>query len=124
MFCYQCEQTAGGTGCTRFGVCGKSPEVAALQDLLIYALKGLSYVVVEGRRHGVIDTGINRFTAEATFSTLTNVNFNKKRFSILIKKAVENRETLKKKIKKAGGPESYDNPATSFFPAETIQEMV
>ena len=67
MFCYQCEQTAGGTGCTKFGVCGKNPEVAALQDLLIYALKGLSHVVVEGKRHGVVDRSSDRFMAEAAF---------------------------------------------------------
>jgi hydroxylamine reductase len=124
MFCYQCEQTAGGTGCTKFGVCGKSPEVAALQDLLIYALKGLSYVVVEGRRHGVLDTSFNRFTAEATFSTLTNVNFDKERFPPLINKAVTHRETLKKKIKEAGGPEGYDNRAANLVPADSIEEMV
>ena len=124
MFCYQCEQTAGGTGCTKFGVCGKSPEVAALQDLLIYALKGLSYVVVEGRRHGVVDTSFNRFTAEATFSTLTNVNFDKERFPPLINKAVEHREALKKKIKNAGGPNGYDNRAANLVPAGSIEDMV
>lgn len=124
MFCYQCEQTAGGTGCTKFGVCGKSPEVAALQDLLLYAVKGLSYVVVEGRRHGVVDKSFNRFTAEATFSTLTNVNFDKERFPPLINKAVEYREALKKKIKEAGGPEGYDNRAAGFVPADTIADMV
>ncbi|MHA1216034.1 MAG: hydroxylamine reductase [Candidatus Thorarchaeota archaeon] len=124
MFCYQCEQTAGGTGCTKYGVCGKSPEVATLQDLLIYTLKGLSYVVVEGRQHGVVDTSFNRFVAEATFSTLTNVNFDPERFPPLIKKAVEYRESLKRKIKEAGGLEGYDNRATSFVPADSIEEMV
>ncbi len=125
MFCYQCEQTAGGTGCTRFGVCGKSPEVAALQDLLIYTLKGLSYVVVEGRRHGVLDTSsFNPLVTEATFSTLTNVNFDKERFPPLIKKAVEYREELKKKIKETGGPESYKNRAAGFLPVDGIEEMV
>lgn len=98
--------------------------MAALQDLLLYAVKGLSYVVVEGRRHGVVDTSFNRFTAEATFSTLTNVNFDKERFPPLIKKAVEYREALKKKIKEAGGPEGYDNRAAGFVPAGTIDEMV
>lgn len=98
--------------------------MAALQDLLLYAVKGLSYVVVEGRRHGVVDTSFNRFTAEATFSTLTNVNFDKERFPPLIKKAVEYREALKKKIKEAGGPEGYDNRAAGFVPASTIDEMV
>jgi hydroxylamine reductase len=52
MFCYQCEQTAKGTGCTIQGVCGKQPDVAALQDLLLYTLMGLSQVAVEGRKRG------------------------------------------------------------------------
>ena len=124
MFCYQCEQTANGTGCTKFGVCGKSPEVAALQDLLIFALQGLSYVVVEGRRLGVVDNSFNRYTTEATFSTLTNVNFDEERFPTLINQAVEFREALKKKIVEAGGPEGYDNCAASFVPGDTIQAMV
>ena len=75
MFCYQCEQTAKGTGCTIQGVCGKQPEVAALQDLLLYSLMGLSQVAVEGRKHGVTDGDVNVFTVQAAFSTLTNVDF-------------------------------------------------
>ena len=59
MFCYQCEQTAKGEGCTKGGVCGKKPEVAALQDLLVYALKGLSLYAVEGRKVGINDAKVN-----------------------------------------------------------------
>jgi hydroxylamine reductase len=59
MFCYQCEQTGRGTGCTKVGVCGKQPEVAALQDLLVYAAKGLALVGVEGRRVGVTDRDVD-----------------------------------------------------------------
>ena len=59
MFCYQCEQTAKGTGCTVLGVCGKQPEVAVLQDLLLYTLMGLSQVAVEGRKVGVSDREVN-----------------------------------------------------------------
>jgi hydroxylamine reductase len=80
MFCYQCEQTAKGTGCTVQGVCGKQPEVAALQDLLLYTLMGLSQVAVEGRKHGVTDSDVNVFTVQASFSTLTNVDFDPDRF--------------------------------------------
>jgi hydroxylamine reductase len=119
MFCYQCEQTAGGTGCTRFGVCGKNPEVAALQDLLVYTLKGLSSVVVEGKAKGVKDPAMNRFAAEAMFSTLTNVNFDPERFVPLIKKAVEHRESLKKKI----GAAEYDE-AANIIPAATMEGMI
>jgi hydroxylamine reductase len=124
MFCYQCEQTAGGTGCTRFGVCGKSPEVAALQDLLIYAVKGLSYVVVEGKALGVKDSTLNRFTAKAVFSTLTNVNFDPERFVQLINETVEHREALKKKIADAGGPVGYDERASSIVPAPSMEGLV
>ena len=76
MFCFQCEQTAKGTGCTVQGVCGKQPDVAALQDLLLYTLMGLSQVAVEGRKHGVTDGDVNVFTVRASFSTLTNVENN------------------------------------------------
>ena len=75
MFCFQCEQTAQGRGCTVIGVCGKNPEVATLQDLLIFALKGLSVIAVEGRKRGIYEKEIDRFVSEATFATLTNVNF-------------------------------------------------
>jgi hydroxylamine reductase len=103
MFCYQCEQAAKGEGCTVQGVCGKNPEVAALQDLLIYSLQGLAQVAVEGRKVGVSDQDVNVFTCEAAFSTLTNVDFDPNRFVKLIRKSVELREQLKAKIAKAGG---------------------
>jgi hypothetical protein len=73
MFCFQCEQTAKGEGCTKIGVCGKQPEVAALQDLLVYAVKGIAQVAVEGAKVNVSDPAIDQFTNEAIFSTLTNV---------------------------------------------------
>ena len=123
MFCYQCEQTAGGTGCTRFGVCGKSPEVAALQDLLIYALKGLSAVAAEARRHGISDGEVNRFTSEAAFSTLTNVNFDPERFMPMINKAVELREGLKEKVKEKAGAKKYPDAAL-FKPEKTLDAMI
>ena len=123
MFCYQCEQTAGGTGCTRFGVCGKSPEVAALQDLLVYALKGLSTVAAEARRHEISDGEVDRFTFEAAFSTLTNVNFDPERFPPMINKAVELRERLKEKVKEKAGAKKY--PETALFkPEKTLDAMI
>ncbi len=75
MFCYQCEQTAKGQGCTVIGVCGKNPEVANLQDLLVYKLRELSQLVLQARKAGYEDEKISVFTAEALFATLTNVNF-------------------------------------------------
>ena len=109
MFCFQCEQTAKGEGCTVSGVCGKKPEVAALQDLLIYALKGLSQYAVEARAAGFSDPDINRFTSKAVFSTLTNVNFYPDRFVVLINQAVEARKALQGKAGKTidGGPATF-----------------
>ncbi len=124
MFCFQCEQTAKGTGCTKIGVCGKKPDVAALQDLLIYALKGLSQVAVEGRKVGVSDRDVNVFTCEATFSTLTNVDFDPDRFVQLLRRCVELREQLKEKVASAGGSTQFpDGPAT-FDLGSNREEMI
>lgn len=75
MFCYQCEQTAGGTGCTKVGVCGKNEDIAALQDTLILGLKGISAYAYHARELGAIDEKVDAFLAEGLFATLTNVNF-------------------------------------------------
>jgi hydroxylamine reductase len=120
MFCYQCEQTAKGTGCTVGGVCGKSPEVAALQDLLTYSLKGLSQVAVAARAQGITDAQVDRFVAEALFSTLTNVDFDPERFVVLIKKSAELRDGLKAKLSGASIPEG---PAT-FTPAGDLENLI
>ncbi len=124
MFCFQCEQTAKGTGCTVVGVCGKQPDVADLQDLLLYALKGLSLVAVEGRKVGVVDRDVDVFTVEALFSTLTNVNFDPDRLVELIKKTVQLREALKEKVKSAGGNVDFPEGAATFTPADTKEEMI
>lgn len=124
MFCYQCEQTAKGEGCTRVGVCGKQPDVAVLQDLLLYAIKGLSLYAVEGRNLGVIDPEANRFTCEAIFSTITNVNFDAERLVTLINQAVKLREELKKKVEVAGGKVDFVEGPATFIPEETISGLV
>ncbi|MBW2202140.1 MAG: hydroxylamine reductase [Deltaproteobacteria bacterium] len=123
MFCNQCEQTAKG-GCTKIGVCGKKHEVAALQDLLTYAVRGLSHLTVSGRSVKINDADINRFSSKALFSTLTNVNFDSTRLETLIREAVEKREILKDKITSAGGNILFDDPATTFQPAKDIAGLV
>ncbi len=123
MFCYQCEQAAKGEACTVLGVCGKDPEVAALQDLLIYTLQGLAQVAVAGRQVGVTDRDVNVFICEASFATLTNVDFDPERFVAFIHKAVELRERLKEKVKAAGGRSDWSGPAV-FQPEKTKEGMV
>ena len=124
MFCFQCEQTVKGEGCTKIGVCGKQPDTAALQDLLIYTLKGLSLYAVEGQKVGVKDAEIDQFTNEAIFSTLTNVNFDSDRFVKLIHQAVELREQLKGKVAAAGGNTDISNAAAIFQPGTDLDAMV
>jgi hydroxylamine reductase len=124
MFCYQCEQTAKGTGCTIQGVCGKQPEVAALQDLLIYSLMGLSQIAVEGRQVGVSDGAVNHFTVKAAFSTLTNVDFDPDRFARLIHQSVLLRENLKTQVTTAGGPAGWSDGPAVFQPENKIDDLI
>jgi hydroxylamine reductase len=120
MFCYQCEQTAKGEGCTKIGVCGKQPDVALLQDLLIYTIKGLAQVAVVAAKAGISDPAINQYACQAIFSTLTNVDFDPDRFVALIKQGVQYRDQLRAKIDAAQLPVG---PAT-FIPAADKAGMV
>lgn len=96
MFCYQCEQTAGGKGCTKMGVCGKTPEVANLQDLLIYQLKGIScYAVPLIERGEEIEEEIPEFVEFCLFTTLTNVNFDVDQHIRLLHQSQEIKERLR-----------------------------
>ena len=108
MFCYQCEQTSKGEGCTKIGVCGKQPDVAALQDLLLYSLQGLSLYAAEGRKVGVNEKDVNIFTSKAIFSTLTNVDFDPDRFVSLINQGDQLKDSLAEKVKAAGGKSRLD----------------
>ncbi|MFH1874156.1 MAG: hydroxylamine reductase [Pseudomonadota bacterium] len=96
MFCYQCEQTAQGTGCTVQGVCGKSPDVSAMIDLTMYAVKSLAQHAHRLRQLGISDPEINQLTIEALFSTVTNVNFDPKRYQILLEKVFAAKTKAKK----------------------------
>lgn len=124
MFCNQCEQTAKGLACTAKGVCGKTSDVADLQDLLMHAVRGLAHFANEGRKVGIIDGETDRFVLKAIFATLTNVNFDTVRFQELIEGCVRRREELKEKVEKAGGKVEFEDPATSFKPAETVPELI
>ena len=124
MFCYQCEQTAKGEGCTKIGVCGKEPNVAALQDLLVYAIKGLSQVAVEGRKVGVVDREANTFTVQGLFSTLTNVDFDPQRFVKLLQRCVALRDGLKAKVKAAGGKVDFPDGPAKLVLESTLDGLV
>ena len=124
MFCFQCEQTAKGEGCTKIGVCGKKPDVAALQDLLIYLTKGLSQVAVAAQKVGISDPEVNKFACEAIFSTLTNVDFDPERFVVLINQAASLRDQLKTKVKAAGGQLPGEQGAVALVPQKGVEALV
>ncbi|NLM05158.1 MAG: hydroxylamine reductase [Clostridiales bacterium] len=123
MFCYQCQETARGTGCTVRGVCGKTDDVANLQDLLIYVLKGISIYSVEGKKVGYINEKANQFLIESLFSTITNANFDGEAFIKRIKEALEVREEVKAGVIEAGAklPEELHESAT--WTADTVEEF-
>ena len=128
MFCYQCEQTAKGEGCTVRGVCGKDPQTAALQDLLIHATKGIAQHAHRARTLGAADPEIDVFVIEALFTTITNVNFDPGRVAALIRKAAEVRDKAKKLYEDAAAaagrtPEQVSGPAT-FSPAGDLAGLV
>ena len=98
MFCFQCQETAKNTGCTIKGVCGKPEETANLQDLLIYALRGIAVYGEKAKELGIYDKETGLFIAQALFTTITNANWDNNRFVAMIKEALKLREALKDKF--------------------------
>lgn len=128
MFCYQCEQTSQGQGCQVVGVCGKDESTATLQDLLIHAVKGISQYAHKARQLGAADAGVDAFTLEAIFSTLTNVNFDAGTVADLVYKAAEVRDAARAlyeeaAIKAGQAPEVLRGPA-AWQPAATREALL
>ena len=121
MFCYQCEQTAGGKGCTKLGVCGKTPEVAALQDLLIFQIKGISCYAKEMIEQGQnVDKEIITFIENSLFTTLTNVNFDADVHVEMLKESQRIKEQLRKQV----GKINNDTEHATYNLSETRSEML
>ncbi|MBK1809470.1 hydroxylamine reductase [Clostridium sp. YIM B02505] len=120
MFCYQCEQTFGGKGCTKSGVCGKTPEIANLQDLLIYQLKGISCYVKPLIEQGkIIDKEIVKFVENGLFTTLTNVNFDAEVHVRLLKESQKIKEALRDEA-----PEGKYPDQATYNLSDTKEEML
>ncbi len=113
MYCYQCEQTAKGTGCTVGGVCGKDAATAALQDVLIHVTKGISMWAHRARQHGAVDAEVDIFVIKALFTTVTNVSFDADRLAKDIRDAVAMRDRARKLYADAAGSaaETLTGPA-------------
>ena len=121
MFCYQCEQTAGGKGCTKLGVCGKTPEIAGLQDLLIYQIKGISCYAKKLIDKGeIIDKSIVAFVENSLFTTLTNVNFDADAHIKLLKES----QQIKEKLRKKTGDDGRLPEEATYNLSHTKEEML
>ncbi|MBN1585945.1 MAG: hydroxylamine reductase [Candidatus Omnitrophica bacterium] len=119
MFCYQCEQAYRGQGCHTEGVCGKTPEAAGLQDIIIHQLKGIGYLAHAARKNGKSDVEIDRFILRGLFITVTNVNFDPDRLVETIREA----EQVKKNAQAlAGNPASVPDSVT-FEPKDSREEL-
>jgi len=128
VFCYQCEQTAKGTGCTVRGVCGKDAQTAEIQDLLTHTVKGLSMYAHRARGLGIEDKESNVFTLKALFATVTNVNFDPAPLHDMIRRGCELRDRMKQAYEEvcaeAGrAPEVLPHPAT-WMPADRLEDLV
>ena len=122
MFCYQCQETAGCSGCTKSGVCGKRPETAALQDLLIWTTKGLSAVTTQLRREGkTVDASVNHLITENLFTTITNVNFDDDTIRARIEATLETKALLAQLADCSSLPEAaLWNGTTDEFAAKAV----
>jgi hydroxylamine reductase len=128
MFCFQCEQTSGGTGCTKFGVCGKEPAVAAMQDLLVHAVKGVSMYAHRAAQLGARDRKVDVTVIEALFATVTNVDFDRQRLAEHLRQtaaAKARAKALYESAATAAGrtPEALGGPA-AWEPAGDVDGLI
>lgn len=120
MFCFQCQETAKGTGCTIRGVCGKTSTVANMQDLLMFVIKGISIYSSEARKFGHEDAEINKFVFDGLFATITNANFDREVFVNRVREGLKLRGRIKNKVEELGGklPNPIHESATWFADSE------
>jgi hydroxylamine reductase len=128
MFCYQCEQTAKGTGCDVFGVCGKDPQTAALQDLLLDATKGISMYAHRAAVLGAHDPSVDKFVIEALFTTITNVNFDPLRLEEILRQGAGIKARAKTlyeaaALKAGKDPETLSGPA-AWVPSHNLEGLI
>ncbi|ASW43697.1 hydroxylamine reductase [Clostridium isatidis] len=136
MFCFQCQETAGCTGCTKFGVCGKSPDLARMQDLLVYVTKGLSEVTTRLRKEGKkVSSEVNHYITINLFTTITNANFDDEIFYDRVRRVLEIKEELLNQLSNKEGlseaalwtastREEYDTKSTEVGVLATKDEDI
>ncbi|EJE7233360.1 hydroxylamine reductase [Clostridium sporogenes] len=121
MFCYQCQEAAGGRGCTVKGVCGKTEDIAKTQDLIIYVVKGIAIYSSQAREIGLNTSESDKFIVESLFSTITNANFDGKALNARVQKGLKIRQDLKDAIIKAGG--SYNSKENKSWTSKFLSVL-
>ncbi len=124
MFCYQCEQAKNGKGCDSIGICGKDPETALMQDLLVYQTKGISFYANALRKKGFKTEKADKFVIEALFTTVTNVNFDSAKVKGMIDKGQEIKEELKNNFKENGLSQKDIPPHAAWQPSEKLPDLI
>ncbi len=123
MFCYQCQESAKNTGCTIKGVCGKTADVANLQDLLMFLCKGISHYSVRLRKMGSESAEVNKFVTDSLFMTITNANFDRERFITRINQAIDLRDSLRALFVSKGGNIDDIKYEGAFWSSRDVSEM-
>ncbi|MBP1670742.1 MAG: hcp, partial [Bacteroidetes bacterium] len=123
MFCFQCQETSRNTGCTVKGVCGKTADVANLQDLLVFICKGISHYSVPLRAMGVENNEVNKFITDSLFMTITNANFDRERFVKRIGKAIDLRDSMRTLYLSKGGKIEDIKYEGAFWSSKNVDEM-
>lgn len=123
MFCFQCQETSKNEGCVLKGVCGKTSDVANLQDLLMYLCKGISHYMVRLGALNIEIPEIDRFITDSLFMTITNANFDKSRFVTRILMAYQMRDTARERLVSAGGKTNDITFEGAYWTGETEEEM-
>lgn len=124
MFCFQCQEAGGGTGCIAKGVCGKEESTANLQDLLIYLLKGISIYLKEAKKRGVGTAEADYFIVDSLFSTISNANFDDDSFREKIATALRIRKDIRKKAERAGAVFSSDIDDSAYWKPADEEELI
>ncbi len=121
MFCYQCQETANGTGCTIAGICGKKDDLANMQDLLVYVVKGLGIVHTEARELGLKHSKVDEFIVNSLFMTITNANWDKNDFYNKVREGLNIREEIKSSIEKAGSKLANTSDFVTWYGETTLE---
>lgn len=121
MFCYQCQETANGIGCTIAGICGKKDDLANMQDLLVYVVKGLGIVHTKARELGLKHSKVDEFIVNSLFMTITNANWDKNDFYNKVREGLNIREEIKFSIEKAGSPLANTSDFVTWYGETTLE---